>query len=135
MYIPKPFVLNKLIQDTTLNVEKARPISADVLVKDTIPVPVDLIMNIVVSQDYSTSISTVRENVRDAITNALNANTLGTTIDSSDLVYVAQGVAGVDRVRVLYFNNADQQGSVISISANKNEYIVANEVTINTEER
>lgn len=127
--------INKLIKDVTLNVERTRPINADVLVKESTPVGVDVEMNVVVLPEYVNNSVTVQENVKDAITSALNANSLGTTIDSSDLVYTAQGIEGVDRVRVMYFNRADTIGSVLSITAEKNQYIQANEVTVNIEER
>lgn len=127
--------LNKLIGDSTLKVENVRPISADVLAKEAIKVLVDVTMNIVVTSDFTNNTTTVKQNVQDTVTSALNANSLGTIIDSSDLIVVAQGVTGVDRARVLYFNKANTAGTVLSISASKNQYIQANKVTINIETR
>ena len=126
---------NKLISDSTLNVENARPITADVLVKAATSIPVDVTMNIVVTTEFINNTTTVKQNVQDAVTASLNAKSLGTTIDSSDLINVAYTVDGVDRARILYFNRANTAGSVLSITAQDNEFITANVVTINIEER
>jgi len=48
---------------------------------------------------------------------------------------VAQQVEGVDRARILFFNKADEAGSVLSITAGKNEYLVANDVIVAVETR
>lgn len=126
---------NSLIADATLAVENTRPINADVLVKEAQAINVSVTMNIVVTSDFINNTSTVKQNVQDAVSAALNATALGTTIDSSDLIEAAYGVDGVDRVRVLYFNKSDIVGSVLSIIAEENQYIVANDVIINIESR
>jgi hypothetical protein len=127
--------LNKLIPDATLLVENTRPITADVLVKEASSIPIDITMNIVLFPQFVNNATTVRQNVQDAVTNALNATALNTTIDQSDLIVIAQSIEGVDRVRILFFNKADEAGTVLSISAEKNEYLQANEVTVNIETR
>lgn len=129
------FNTNRLIADTQLLIENTRPVTADVLSKSSTAIYIDATLNIVLYSDYNKNANTVKQNVQDAIINALNANALNTTIDSSDLVVVAQGVAGVDRARVIYFNKADQIGSVLSITAQKNEYLQANSVIVNIETR
>ena len=126
---------DRLITDTTFNVEKTRPITADVLVKASIPISVDVTMNIVVTNAFKNNTEIVKQNVQDAITTALNATSLGTVIDSSDLIAAAYAVEGVDRARILFFNKTGNTGSVLSIQAQKNEYIQASEVTINIETR
>ncbi len=103
--------------------------------KAAIPLLVNITMNIVVTNDFINSSSIVKQNVQDAVTSALNATALGTTIDSSDLINVAYTVVGVDRARVSYFNKNNIGGSVLSISAQQNEYITANTVIINIETR
>lgn len=127
--------LNKLIGDTTINVESVRLIGSDVLVKQAEPILIDVTINIVLFKEFITNSNTVKQNVQDAVTAALNSNSLGTTIDSSDLVVVSQGVQGVDRARVLYFNKSNEPGSVLSIEASKSQYLQANNVTINIETR
>jgi len=126
---------DRLITDTTFSVEDARPVNADVLVKAAIPILVDVTMYIVVTTSFENTPQIVRQNVQDAITAELNAQALGTTIDSSDLINAAYQVNGVDRARIIFFNKANEAASVLSITAQKNEYIVANNVEIETETR
>jgi len=126
---------NQLIGDATLAVENTRPINADVLVKESPSIKVDIEMNIVLTDDFINNGNTVKQNVQDIVTSTLNSNKLGLTIDSSDLINAAYTIDGVDRVRVLFFNKSDLAGSVLSITAQKNEYIVANDVVINIETR
>ncbi len=126
---------NHLIIDSTLAVENVRPISADVLVKAAVPILVNVEMAIVVTDGFTNASEIVKQNVRDAITTALNATALGTTLDESDLINVAYTVDGVDRVRPIGFNVNGETGHVLSISAEKNEYIQANTVTITVETR
>lgn len=127
--------LNKLVSDSQLAIEGTRPITADVLAKEAQSVVIDVTINIVVFPEFSNNTLTVKQNVQDAVTAALNANQLGTTIDASDLVVVTQGVDGVDRARVLFFNKEDSAGNVLSITAQKNQYLQAGEVIINIESR
>jgi uncharacterized phage protein gp47/JayE len=126
---------DRLITDVTFTVENTRPISADVLVKAATSIPVDVEMNVVVTDAFVNNTETVRQNVQDAVTAALNTQSLGSIIDSSDLVNVAYSVDGVDRVRVLFFNKSEEAGTVLSIAAQDSEYIIANIVTINIESR
>jgi uncharacterized phage protein gp47/JayE len=126
---------NRLINDSTFNVESTRPISADVLVKAGSVVLVDISLAIVLQQAFINNSSTVVQNVQDAITSALNATQFGTTVDQSDLIAVAQGVEGVDRVRITHFNYTNTIGSVLSITAKRNEYISSNEVSVVIEDR
>jgi uncharacterized phage protein gp47/JayE len=127
--------LNKLISDSQGLIELTKPITADVLGKEATRIGIDVEMNIVLFSEYVNSKNTVSQNVKDAITAALNANNLGTTIDASDLVVVAQGIDGVDRARVMYFSKMSNGGNVLSITASDNQYLRANEVTINIETR
>lgn len=126
---------DRLITDVTFNVENTRPVNADVLVKSAIAIPVDITLNVVVTNAFINNTETVRQNVIDAVTASLNAQELGTTIDSSDLINMAYTVDGVDRVRVIFFNQPGKTGSVLSVDANSNEYIQANTVTVNIETR
>lgn len=126
---------NQLITDTTFNIENARPINADVLVKAALQLLVDATINIVIKTDFITSAATVKQNVKNKIINAINTNKLGDVLDASDLITVAQSVDGVDRARTLYFNENGMQGQVLSLIAQKNQYFVANNVIINEETR
>lgn len=126
---------NKVIGDATIAVENTRPINADVLVKAAFPVEVDVTMLVVVTTEFVNSETIVLQNVRDAVTQTLNAQQLGTTVDSSDLIRAAANVEGVDRVRTTFFNKTGETGSVLSIVAQRNEFIVANNVIVESEER
>lgn len=126
---------DKIITDVTLSVENTRPITADVLVKAAQALLVDVTMSIVVTEEFINSSSIVQQNVEDALSRALQAGALGTTVDASDLIQVAYTVSGVDRARVMYFNRSDEAGSVLSVTAQSNQYIFPNEVIVNLESR
>lgn len=126
---------NKLIGDSTISVENTRPINADVLVKASTSIQVDITIKIVVTEEFINSSTIVLQNVQDTVTQTLGAQNLGAIVDSSDLVTAAGSVEGVDRVRVTFFNKTGETGSVLSIIAQKNESIVANNVVIESEER
>jgi hypothetical protein len=124
-----------VIDDNTFAIERTRPIGSDVLVKAAIPIRINITLAIVVEKGYETSSSVVAQNVQDAVTQALNAAELGTTIDESDSLIIAGAIAGVGRVRSTRFNRDGEVGRVLSIVAQKNEYIIANDVVVEIEER
>lgn len=126
---------NQVIDDNTFAIERTRPIGADVLVKAASPIRVNITLYIVVKRGFETSATLVAQNVRDAVTQALNSTNLGTVIDESDFINIAGGVNGVDRVRCTRFNRDGVVGRTLSIQAQKNEYIVANDVLVYSEER
>jgi len=126
---------NQVIDDNTFAIERTRPIGADVLVKAAVPIRVNITLAIVVERGFETSSTVVAQNVADAVTQALNSSELGTTIDESDFINTAYSVSGVDRVRSTRFNRDGVVGRVLSIEAGKNEYILANDVVVEVEER
>jgi len=126
---------NQVITDNTFAIERTRPIGADVLVKAAVPIRVNITLYIVVERGFGTSSQVVAQNVKDAVTQALNASELGTIIDESDFIKVAATASGVDRVRCTRFNKDGLVGRVHSIEAGKNEYILANDVLVYPEER
>lgn len=125
----------RLEGDPNANIKSARPINGDVLIKSSNALLVDVVMNVVVLSEFETNSEIVKQNVKDVITTALQASKLGTTIDANDLVNAAYTISGVDRARVLYFNKKDIGGFVLSVTAQKNEYIFPNNITVNTEKR
>lgn len=127
------FRYDQLITAATLAIESTRPINADVLAKSSVPIDVDVTIKITVTEDFTNSSTIVIQNVQDAITSALNATALGTKVDGSDLINQSYTVSGIDSARITYFNRAGRTGSVLSITAQKNEYIRANNVTIELE--
>lgn len=126
---------NQTITEATFNIESNRPINADVIAKEAVAILVDVTMNVVVSTAYINSSNIVAQNVRDILTSSINLNSLGGTIDGSDLVNSAYSINGVDRARILYFNKSGLPGQVLSLTAQRNEYFVANNVIVNVETR
>jgi hypothetical protein len=126
---------NTVISDNTFQIERTRTIGADVLVKAAEPVLVDASLSVVVQSNFTNSSTVIKQNIQDAVVSALNAQSLGTIVDASDLVNTAYTISGVDRVRITHFNYANTVGNLLSITAEKNQYIQANNVEITIEER
>jgi hypothetical protein len=126
---------NKLIGDVTFNIEDTRPINADVLVREAKLVELNLIMNVVIDNNYKTSTNTVLQNLRDKLSTSLTTNVLGGVVDTVTLINVAQAVVGISRARILYFNKVGGIGQVLTIQAQKDEYFTPNNIIINTETR
>ncbi len=126
---------NKAIADVTFNIEKNRPINADVIVKQANKILVNLTMNIVIEPSLINSSAIIAQNVKDAIISNINLNSLGATIDSSDLINAAYTISGVDRARIIYFNKNGSLGQALSLIAQNNEYFSANNIIVNTETR
>jgi hypothetical protein len=129
------YTYNKVIGDTTFNIENTRPINADVLVKAARSIPVDMTMNIVIKQEYLSSTTLIVQNLKDKLIDGVNTNILGDTIDASDFINLAYTVEGVDRARITYFNKNGESGQKLSLVAQKNEYFSANNVIVNVETR
>lgn len=129
------YTYNKVIGDTTFNIENTRPINADVLVKAANSILIDLTMNVVISSDYLNSSTLVVQNLKDKLISSITSSTLAPTLDASDLINAAYTINGIDRARVIYFNKNGETGSVLSIIGQKNEYFVANNVIVNIETR
>ena len=125
---------NSLIDIATLGIEAVRPISADILVKEAKVKDINVTIRIVISSDYQNQQQTVLQNANDAVTSFLSANSLGTTIDASDVVNALYSVAGIDRVTIINFSYGSS-GNVLSITADKNEYLSAGIVNITAESR
>lgn len=126
---------DKLISDVTQAIEVVRPVNSDVLVKNTNSLLVNATLAIVISEELSDSASLIIQNVTDAISNSITSDKLGLTIDASDLINTAYSISGVDRARIIKFNKSDSNGSVLSISAKRNQYLVANIVNVYQEKR
>lgn len=126
---------NSLVSDVTFNIESARPINADVLVRAAKLILLDLTMNVVIADEFKTSSTTVLQNLRDQLNTALTTSTLGSIIDAPTLINVAQGVQGISRARILYFNVTGGNGSVQKIQAQADEFFAPNNIIINTETR
>lgn len=128
------FNTNDVIRDSTIAIENVRPITADVLTKAAVAKSIDIGVRIVKTADTQSSDETIIQNATDTITSFLNATSLGTTIDASDVINVLYTVEGVDRVRILNFSTGDS-GNLLSITAEKNEFLQAGTVDAQIEER
>lgn len=126
---------NNLISTATFAVENSRPINADVLVRGAKLVQLDLTMNVVISQNFLTTSNSVLQNLRDQLVSAMTTTLLGGTVDQITLINVAQGVQGIARARILYFNVTGNIGQILSIIANEDQYFQPNNIIINTETR
>lgn len=126
---------NKLISDVTFNIEAARPINADVLAKAAKQVKLDVTMNVVIDSNFISSTANVLQNLKSKLITAMTTDTLGQIVDSPTLINIAQSVSGIARARILYFNKTGQQGTVLKVQAQDDEYFAANLITINTETR
>lgn len=126
--------INSLIGSSTLAIEDARPITSDVLVKAAVPKDVDYSARVVLLTEFLNSEQTVLQNAEDTVTNFLNANSLGTTIDASDVINVLYTVPGIDRARTINFSSGTS-GNKLSLTANKNEYLRAGTISITKETR
>lgn len=125
---------NQLINDATASIEDVRPITADVLIKEAKAVPIDMTIRIVLLPQFEDQEQTVIQDAIDAVTSFLTANTLGSTLDASDVVNALYSVSGIDRVTILNFSTGDS-GNRLSITAERNEFLEAGIVDIQTEER
>lgn len=125
---------NKIVNTATLAIEDVRPITADVLIKLAKAKEIDISLKIVLLPEYLPQSDVVEENAINTVTTFLNANSLGTTIDASDVINALYSVSGVDRVQIINFSTGSG-GNVLSIAAEKNEYLKAGTVDITIEER
>lgn len=126
---------NKLISDVTFAIENTRPINADVLVRGAKEVLLDLTINVVIDPTMISSSTTVLQNLRDKLVTALTTTTLGQIVDQPTIINVAQGVNGISRARILFFNKNGSIGTVLKITAQEDEFFSANTIIINTETR
>jgi uncharacterized phage protein gp47/JayE len=121
--------LNRLISDVTANLENVRSITADVLVKETPILDIDVGGEVIVNEDVISEKDTVLENVSNAVVNLLNSSTLGSTVDYSDIINAATSVTGVDSVNISLFNESGETGRRSFVKALDNQSIAAGEVS------
>ncbi|KKM69776.1 hypothetical protein LCGC14_1447380, partial [marine sediment metagenome] len=125
---------NALVGTVTMAIEDVRPITADILIKTAEAKTINATIRIVLLAEYTEQEQTVLQDATDAVTSLLTAGGLGTTIDASDVTNALYSVGGIDRVRILNFSHGTS-GNVSSIVAEKNEYLTAGVISIETEER
>jgi len=128
------FETNTVPRTSTLSLEDVRPITADVVVKEAQAKPVDMTIRVVLLSEFKDQQETVLQDAVDSVTTFLNTNSLGATIDSSDVINRLYSVGGIDRVSVFNFSTADG-GNVLSITADRNQFLEAGVIDIQAEER
>lgn len=119
---------NKLITDATFSIEKVRPITADVLIKQASPLSIDVALDIIVSTTESAT--SILQSVEESLTIFMTATGLNTTLDASDIINAAYQVPGVDRVVIKKFNYEGLTGIRKTITADRSQYIVPGTITI-----
>jgi phage-related baseplate assembly protein len=121
--------LNRLVIDTTVSVENVRSITADVLVKESFQLPIDVSGEIVINENAKSSANTILENASNDVVNLLNSSTLGTIVDYSDIISVVASVVGVDSVNISLFNESGNIGRRTFVKALDNQYISAGSIS------
>jgi hypothetical protein len=115
--------INRLILDATNSIESVRPISADVLVKEAAEILVDVSGQILINESQSQNADFIIQNVSDEISKVLSTNSLGITIDYSDVISAASRVSGVDSINISLFNVSGSTGRKSFIKALDNQTI------------
>ena len=115
--------INKLILDATAEIERVRPITADVLVKEAEEIMVDVSGTILINDDSLSSADSIIESVSNAVTNILSTSRLGGTVDYSDIIATAAAQNGVDSVNISLFNESGLSGRRPFVRALDNQYI------------
>jgi len=125
---------NTLVSSATFAIETARPITADVLVKAAEAVSIDVTIRIVLLEEFVDQSQTVLQDATDAVDAFLSTNSLGATVDQSDVINALYAISGIDRVRIINFSVGDS-GNLLSITADRNQYLTSGSTIITIEER
>jgi len=115
--------INRLLIDATNAIESVRPVSADVLIKEAAEIIVDVSGQILISDNQIQNTDFILQNATDEISNLLSTNSLGSTIDYSDIISVVSRVSGVDSVNISLFNISGNTGRKSFIRALDNQTI------------
>lgn len=115
--------LNRLMIDATNAIESVRPISADVLIKEASEMLVDVSGQILINDNQSQNTNFIIQNAADEISRILSTNSLGATVDYSDIISAASRVSGVDSVNISLFNVSGNTGRKSFIRALDNQTI------------
>lgn len=102
--------VNRLIIDATADIERVRPITADILVKEADELLVDVEGTILVNDNALGEADRIVDTAINAATNLLNTARLGAVVDYSDMVSVVAAQNGVDSVNISLFNVAGETG-------------------------
>jgi len=120
--------VNKLIIDSTIEAERVRPVTADILIKEAEDIPVDVQGTLLINDNALNNSNKIVETVINAISNALNTSVLGGTVDYSDIIATAAAVDGVDSVNISIFNENGKTGRIPFIRALDNQFVSPGEI-------
>ena len=87
---------NLLIQELQSGIETIKCLTADVLIKEAVECPIEIIIDVKYDDNYN--IDDTRNNINYVISNYINTLTLGTTLKLSDLIIVIQNIEGVSYI-------------------------------------
>jgi uncharacterized phage protein gp47/JayE len=105
------YVINNTLLEVQRKVDKQRHITADVLVKNAIPNPLDIEMTVVLSPGANRS--KVDLDVRTNVSQLLNSSGVGKAVHQSDVVHAVEKTPGVHYVVVPFARMTHSEGNFI----------------------
>jgi len=115
--------VNKLITSSTIEIERVRPVTADILIKEAEELTIDVEGTILINDNALGEAGKIVENATNSVSNLLNTSKLGTVVDYSDIIAVVAAENGVDSVNISLFNESDKTGRKAFIRALDNQTI------------
>ena len=115
--------INRLLLDATTAVERVRPITSDIIIKEAAEILIDVSGEILINEDQIQNADFILQNVSDEISKLLSTNALGPTIDYSDVISAGTRVSGVDSINISQFNVSGKSGRKSFIKALENQTI------------
>ncbi len=122
---------DSLMAELTAAVETVRPIGGDILVRKKDSVDLYTEVEVTPLPTFTGSTSTLQSTVSQRITDFINGQTAGSTIDASDIINAVYVIAGVDRVIINKFNTEDVVAIKKSIVGRDDKFFVARSVVVN----
>lgn len=114
------YTYDKLVRDVQLASEAKRWVTMDLWIRRSTATPIDVTATVVVYPDFDAT--TVKNQVKTAITDYINGLGLGEPVQKADLVFVAKSISGVDNFTLTLPAN--------DISINGDHYASAGTITI-----
>jgi hypothetical protein len=115
--------VNRLVIDATAGVERVRPITADILVKEADEILVDVEGTILINENALGEADRIIDAATNAVSNLLNTARLGSVVDYSDIVSTVASQNGIDSVNVSLFNESGKTGRKAFIKTLDNQTI------------
>jgi hypothetical protein len=120
---------NVVMSNATMAVERVRPITADVLVKEAQELKVNVYGTVVINDNSLNNSNTIVENVSNAVVGLMTSGSLGDVVDLSDITSVVSSTDGVDSVDIYLFNEDGETGRRSFVRALDNQTISAGTVS------